>query len=285
MKQSVLENIEIDLLVEAIYRRYGHDFKHYSKETLQRRILHNLSYAGLNNISELIPRILNSKACFERLFYDISITVTEMFRDPVFYMALRKNIIPVLKTYPYIKIWHAGCATGQEVYSLAIVLKEEGCYDRSQIYATDFNDAALAKAKTGIYSAKNIKEYISNYQQAGGIESFADYYHANYDSVIMDSSLKKNITFANHNLATDSVFGEINLILCRNVLIYFDRTLQDRVLSMFQESLCRNGFLCLGSNESLSFSQVSDDFRQYVGQEKIYQKQAKALAAKAMQSI
>ncbi|MBN1764709.1 MAG: protein-glutamate O-methyltransferase CheR [Sedimentisphaerales bacterium] len=276
MNSKDIETIELDLLIEAIRRRYGYDFREYNKETMARRISHNLSYAGLNNISELIPRILKSKASFERLFYDISITVTEMFRDPRFYVYLRQKVIPVLKTYPFIKVWHAGCASGQEVYSLAIVLQEEGCYDKTQIYATDINDAALAKARAGIYQIENIKKYITNYQQAGGRESFADYFHANYNSAIMNASLKRNVTFANHNLVTDGVFGEMHLIFCRNVLIYFNKPLQEQVFDLFYESLCRKGFLCLGSKESLSLSFLKGKFCEYDPELKIYQKSGDA---------
>ena len=182
-----------------------------------------------------------------------------MFRDPWFYLALREKVIPFLKTFPFINVWQAGCATGEEVYSLAIILKEEGLYERSHIYATDFNDAALEKAKTRIYPLERIKEYSINYQKAGGKQSLADYYRAQYQSVIMDTALQQNITFANHNLATDGVFGEMHLILCRNVLIYFDRDLQSRVLSLFQNSLPYNGFLCLGSKETIHFSKVKKD--------------------------
>ena len=206
------------------------------------------------------------------LLFDFSINVTEMFRDPSCYLNIRKSVIPVLRTYPFIKIWHAGCATGEEVYSMAILLKEEGMYDRAQIYATDFNEAVVQKAKAGIFQIDRIKTYTSNYQKAGGTESFADYYTADYDSVIMDQALKKNIVFAHHNLVTDSVFGEMNLIMCRNVLIYFDRNLQNHVFKLFLDSLCYGGFICVGSKESIRFSKYSDSFEDAVRDEKIYKK-------------
>ena len=177
----------------------------------------------------MLDKILNDRAFFETMLLDLSINVTEMFRDPSFYKNLRKDVIPILKTYPFVKIWHAGCATGEEVYSLAILLKEEGLYKRAQIYATDFNEVVLQKAKEGIYPIDCMKDYTVNYQKAGGRESFADYYTAKYDSAIIDKSLKNNIIFADHNLATDGVFGEMNLILCRNVLIYFNKILQNLI--------------------------------------------------------
>jgi chemotaxis protein methyltransferase CheR len=194
-----------------------------------------------------------------------------MFRDPWFFMTLRKKVIPFLRTFPFINVWQAGCATGEEVYSLAILLKEEGLYDRTRIYATDFNDAALERAKTRIYPLDRIKEYSVNYQKAGGQKSLANYYRARYQSIILDAALLDNITFANHNLATDGVFAEMHLILCRNVLIYFDRNLQNRVLSIFRDSLCYNGFLCLGSKETLQFSAVQPDFVEFATKERIYQ--------------
>ena len=202
------EQIEVNLLLEAIYQRYGHDFRQYSQASIKRRVQHHLFKTKCQSISELIPEILHNEAAFKALFFDLSVTVTEMFRDPWFYLALRKKVIPFLRTFPFINIWQAGCATGEEVYSLAILLKEEGLYNRARIYATDFNDAALEKAKARIYPLERIKEYSANYQAAGGHESLADYYQARYQSVIFDASLQENITFANHNLATDGVFAE-----------------------------------------------------------------------------
>ena len=266
-----MKHIEVNLLLEAIYQRYGYDFRQYSQASIQRRVLHHLAKTGFQTISDLIPGILHDEAVFTSLFFDLSVTVTEMFRDPWFYLALRKEVVPFLKTFPFINIWHAGCATGEEVYSLAILLKEEGLYDRARIYATDFNDAVLEKGKARIYPLERIKEYSLNYQKAGGQKSLADYYRARYQSIIMDASLQDNITFANHNLATDGVFSEMHLILCRNVLIYFDRTLQSRVLSVFRDSLCYNGFLCLGSKETVRFSNVREDFVEFAAKERIYQ--------------
>lgn len=266
------ENIEIQLLIEAIYLKYGYDFRDYARASIKRRILHRLAVSGLKNISEMQHKLLNDTLFLETLLLDLSINVTEMFRDPSFYMALRKEVIPFLKTYPFIKIWHAGCSTGEEVYSMSILLREEDLYKRTQIYATDFNDVVLKKAKDGIFPIDRIKAYTLNYQKAGGSESFSDYYTADNESIIMDKSFKKNIVFAKHNLVTDSIFGEMNLIMCRNVLIYFNKDLQNRVIKLFRDSLCHNGYLCLGSKESVRFSEFKDDFDDFVRDERIYKK-------------
>jgi chemotaxis protein methyltransferase CheR len=266
------EKIEIKLLLQAIYLKYGYDFRSYSKASVKRRILHRLSVSGLKTISEIQHKILNDEQFFSSLLSDLSINVTEMFREPRFFRALREKVIPGLKILPFIKVWHAGCATGEEVYSLAIVMKEEGLYDKTQIYATDFNEEVIEKAKEGIYPIDGMKEYTENYKRAGGLASFADYYTARYDHAIMENSLKEHIVFSDHNLATDSVFGEMNLILCRNVLIYFNRQLQDRVIKLFTDSLCDAGFLCLGSKESIRFSKYSDDFEDVAMGDKIYRK-------------
>ncbi|MBU2520721.1 MAG: protein-glutamate O-methyltransferase CheR [Proteobacteria bacterium] len=266
------ENIEIKLLLEAMYLKYGYDFRNYSKASIKRRILYRLSRSGLKTISEMQHKILYDKQFFEILIQDFSINVTEMFRDPSFYKSIREKVIPVLKKLPFIKIWHAGCATGEEVYSMAILLKEEGLYDNITIYATDFNEGIIKKAKDGIYPAERLKEYTYNYQKAGGKSSFADYYSAKYDYALINKSLEKNIVFAEHNLVTDWVFGEMNMIMCRNVLIYFNRDLQNRVIHLFRNSLCKDGFLCLGSKESIRFSECSDDFVDFVKKEKIYRK-------------
>ena len=228
--------------------------------------------SNCKSIAEMIPKLLHDSSFFELLLFDFSITVTEMFRDPSFYLSVRKKVIPYMKTYPFTKIWHAGCATGEEVYSMAILLKEETSLDKATIYATDFNDSALSKSKSGIYPINNVQKYTANYQEAGGAGSFSEYYHSQYDSIILDQSLKKRLTFANHNLVTDGVFGEMNLILCRNVLIYFNRDLQNRVLKLFYDSLIDGGFLCLGNRESAQFSEVSKDFELIDAKEKIYKK-------------
>ena len=275
MKKASIEQIEFDLLLEAIYRRYGYDFREYSQASVKRRVNHHLSKVASNTLSELTASILYDESLFQALLFDMSITVTEMFRDPWFYLTLREKVIPFLKTFPFINIWIAGCATGEEVYSLAIVLKEEGLLNKTQIYATDFNDVALKKAEARIYPLERMKEYSINYRNAGGRYSLAEYYRAQYQSVILDASLQENITFANHNLAVDGVFGEMHLVLCRNVLIYFTRALQERVLTLFRNSLLYNGFLCLGSKESIHFSSVKEDFVEFAAKEKIYQSKNK----------
>lgn len=266
------EAIEIQLIVEAIYLQYGYDFRDYARASVKRRIMHRLKLSGLPHLGEMQHEVLYNVQFFEQLLLDLSINVTEMFRDPSFYKAVREEVIPILKTYPFIKIWHAGCSTGEEAYSMAILLKEEGLYERSQIYATDFNDVVLQKARDGIYPVDQVKEYTLNYQKAGGKNSFVDYYTARHDSIIMNRSLKKNIVFANHNLESDGVFGEMNLIFCRNVLIYFNKDLQNRVLKLFHDSLCRYGILCLGSKENIRFSTCAEDFEPLVSDEKIYRK-------------
>lgn len=272
MDKIAIESIEIKLLIEALNQKYGYDFSHYSQASLKRRIHHFLSKTECRRVSELIPRLLYDTNFFKSLIRTLSIPVTEMFRDPFVYRMIRKKVVPYLKTYPFIKIWHAGCASGEEVYSIAILLKEEGLYDRAIIYATDFNDETLERAKSGIYPIDRIKEYTVNYQRAGGRNSLSSYYYSKYDSVIMNKALKKNIVFSSHNLATDSMFGEMHLIICRNVMIYFDKVLQNRVLKLFHESLAAKGFLCLGTKESLKFSEVEQHFKRFGNREKIYQR-------------
>jgi chemotaxis protein methyltransferase CheR len=265
------ETIEIDLLLEAIYRARGYDFRQYSRASITRRLRQHLTKTKVATIAALIPQVLYDEAAFQALVFDLSVTVTEMFRDPSFYLALREQVIPFLKTFPFINVWHAGCASGEEVYSLAIVLEEEGLYDRARIYATDFNDKALQTAKERIYPLDHIQAYTNNYQKAGGKGSLADYYTARYKAAIFKPALQRHVTFANHNLVTDGVFAEMQLILCRNVLIYFNRSLQNRVLTLFRDSLCYRGFLCLGHRESLEFSDVHSMFDLVGPKERIYQ--------------
>lgn len=260
METIELEKLEVNLLLEAVFQRYGHDFRRYARASVHRRI-HNIRIrAGLDTVADLIPEILHDPLFFEQMLGELSITVTTMFRNPGLFLFLRNKVLPYLRSYPSLKIWHAGCATGQEAYSLSILLKEENPEKRTVIYATDFNDAALDTAKKGIYDIKDVKEFTKNYQAAGGIRSFSEYYHAEYGAMKLRQCLKDSITFANHNLAIDGVFSETQLILCRNVLIYFDKSLQERVLSLFYESLTENGFLCLGSRESIDCSNIRDKF-------------------------
>jgi chemotaxis protein methyltransferase CheR len=266
------ETIEIDLLLEAIFRKYGYDFRNYSRASLKRRMTNVLIKSKLQSFSALQYKILYDRKFFDSVLLDLTVNVTEMFRDPSFYCALREKVIPVLKTYPFIKIWHAGCATGEEVYSMAILLKEENLLSKTILYATDLDDKVLKTAREGIYPLDKIKEYTQNYQKVCGHDSFSEYYTAKYEAAIMDSSLKKNIVFSQHNLVTDGIFGEMNLVICRNVLIYFDKNLQNRVLQLFHDSLTRKGILCLGSKETINFSQVKDLFSEYDGKEKIFKR-------------
>lgn len=265
-------NLEIKLFLEALYQKYGYDFRHYSPAHVRRRLLHRMRLEGMPNISAMIHRVLNDLGFLQTILSDLSINVTEMFRDPEFYKAVREQVIPILKTYPFFKIWHAGCATGEEVYSMAILLKEEGLLEKAQIYATDFNPKVLKIAKEGIYPIDKIREYTHNYQKAGGKESFSNYYNADYNMVILDKTLRRNIVFAEHNLVTDSVFAEVNMIFCRNVLIYFTRDLQDRVIHLFLESLIPGGILALGTKENLMISAYAKYFQVINANQKIYKK-------------
>jgi chemotaxis protein methyltransferase CheR len=266
------EYLELELLLEGIFRKYGFDFRDYSAVHIKRRLNHRLSAAGMQNFTQILHRLIYDEEFFKQILLDLSINVTEMYRDPSFYLELRHRVIPYLSTYPFIKVWHAGCSAGQEVYSNAILLEEENLLDRTQIYATDFNEKILQKAKEGIYPIEEIKKYTENYQKAGGINSFSEYYTAHYDSALIKNSLRDNILFSFHNLVTDGVFGEMNMVFCRNVLIYFNKELQNKVLKLFHDSLIPGGFLCLGSKESLKFSDVEDNFEVISQQEKIYRK-------------
>lgn len=272
MRSKETNELEIKLLLEAVYQKYHYDFRQYSEAHIRRRIMNRLIMSGLEDIPQMLAKVLSDESFASKLLQDLSITVTEMFRDPGFYKSLRENVVPILKTYPFIKIWHAGCATGEEAYSMAIILQEEGLYNRTTIYATDFNQQALNKAKDGIFSTAMMKEYTVNYQLSGGKESFSNYYTSSYDNVIMDQSLKKNIVWANHNLVTDSVFAEVNLVLCRNVLIYFDKDLQNKVQTLFYNSLINGGILCLGSKESLRFTDLYANYSELDTKQRIFKK-------------
>jgi chemotaxis protein methyltransferase CheR len=267
-----LERIEIELLLEGIYRNYGFDFRSYAYASIRRRLWKRIEAEGLDTVSALQARVLHEPQLMERLLLDLSINVTAMFRDPSFYRAFRHHVIPILRTYPFIRIWHAGCATGEEVFSMAILLQEEGLYDRCRIYATDINEVVLQKAKEGIFPLERMQEYTENYIAAGGKRAFSDYYLAKYGGALFDDSLTKNVVFSLHNLVTDRSFAEFNVILCRNVLIYFDKTLQARVHDLFFESLANFGILVLGSKESLRFSPQEDRYEQINGPEKIFRK-------------
>ena len=267
-----LERIEVDLLLEGIFRQYGFDFRSYAYSSLKRRLWRRITMEGLQSISELQHAVLHDTSMMEKLLLDLSINVSSMFRDPSFYAVFREKVIPVLRTYPFIRVWHAGCSTGEEVYSMAILLQEEGLYERTRIYATDINEVVLQTAKSGIYSLEKMKEYTQNYLRAGGTGTFSDYYTARYESAIFNSSLRSNVVFSQHNLVTDRSFSEFNVILCRNVMIYFDRKLQDRVQGLFYESLVPFGFLGVGSKESLRLSKYETCYEQIDEREKIYRR-------------
>ncbi len=269
---SELEQIEIELLLEGIFRLYGFDFRAYAYASIRRRLWKRIEAEGLSTVSGLQERILHEPAMMERLLLDLSINVTAMFRDPAFYRLFREVVVPTLRTYPFIRIWHAGCATGEEVYSMAILLEEEGLYERARIYATDINEVVLQKAKSGIFPLDRMQEYTENYIAAGGKRAFSDYYVAKYDGALFSPNLTRNVVFSQHNLVTDRSFSEFNAILCRNVLIYFDKTLQAKVHTLFYDSLAIFGILALGSRESLRFSPCEECYEQINGPEKIYRK-------------
>ena len=275
MRNKNSSEFEISSLLKAVYQKCGYDFRQYSQAHISRRVTNRMAMSGLEDISQMQTKVLNDDIFASTLLQDLSISVTEMFRDPSFYVSLRKNVIPILKTYPFIKIWHAGCATGEEAYSMAIVMQEEGLYDRTTLYATDFNQRLLNQAKEGIFSNIMMKKYITNYQLAGGKDSFSSYYTSDHDNVIMNKSLKKNIVWANHNLVTDSVFSEAHLILCRNVLIYFNHDLQNKVQNLFYDSLINGGILCLGSKESLRFTDLHDEYKELDKKQRIFKKRYK----------
>lgn len=265
---------EIDLLLEAVLKKYGYDFRDYARASLERRIMHRLSLSGFTSISEMQQHIIRDRPLFSELLQDFSISVTEMFRDASFFLAFRNEVVPYLRAYPFIRIWIAGCATGEEVYSMAIALQEEGLYERTRLYATDICEEVLRKAREGIYSMERIKEYTYNYQKAGGRRAFSDYYTAHYNAAVMASSLRENVVFSSHNLVSDALFNEMHLISCRNVMIYFNKKLQNRVLRLFHESLCPGGLLCLGSKESMQFTAYADCFSPLIADERIYTKKA-----------
>jgi len=271
-EKNELENIEVELLLDGVHRLYGYDFRNYALPSLKRRIWHHVHAENVPSISALQEKVLHDRACFERFIHSLSIPVTEMFRDPGLFLTFRQKVIPLLRTYPYIRIWHAGCSTGEEVYSMAILLHEEGLYDKARIYATDINNRSLQQAKEGVYEISKMQQYTKNYLDAGGTRAFSEYYTAKYNSVILQPFLRKNIIFAEHNLATDTSFNEFNVILCRNVMIYFNDELRDHVHGLFNESLSRFGVLVLGSKESIHFTRYSESYEPLDRVEKIYRK-------------
>lgn len=274
MEPETLEQIELTLLLEAIFQRWGHDFRGYSRASVRRRVLAFMQAQGVHRISDLTARVLHDEPLFQALLPQFSVPVTEMFRDPEVYLALRRQVLPYLRTYPFLKVWHAGCASGEEVYSLAILLEEEGLLDRCTIYATDLNEAALERARAAVYPLAGMRDFSENYLAAGGRGSLSDWYTARLDRVVLDPRLGRHVTFARHNLATDHVFSEVHLVLCRNVLIYFDRALQDRAIGLFADSLVHDGFLCLGTRESLLFASRRDAFEELDAQRRIFRRRS-----------
>jgi chemotaxis protein methyltransferase CheR len=266
------ERLEMDLLLEAIQRRFGYDFRGYARASLRRRLWHRVYGEGLETLSGLQERILHEPGCMDRLLRDLSINVTEMFRDPGFYRALRERVFPLLRTHPFIRVWNAGCSTGEESYSLAISLREEGLLDRTRIYATDIDDAALARAGSGSFPLERMQRYTENYLRAGGTEAFSSYYATDGDSARFDPSLVEGIVLAQHNLVTDGSFNEFHLIVCRNVMIYFGSALQEEVLQLFGDSMTRNGILALGRKESIQRSRHAEEYEPLVEAERIFRR-------------
>jgi chemotaxis protein methyltransferase CheR len=272
MPPKTLFDIELRLLLEGVYLRYQHDFRDYSVASMRRRVRHAMERFDCSTVSALQHKILHDPAVFAQMLQYFTVQVSEMFRDPEYFLALRRDVVPVLRTYASVKVWVAGCSTGEEVWSLAILLAEEGLLDRTLIYATDINSDSLKIAETGIYDLDRIAQFSRNYMRSGGTGSLADYYTANEHNAIFGRNLRQHVVFADHSLATDSVFSEVHLVSCRNVLIYFNRALQDRAAHLFHEALVHRGFLGLGSKESLRFTAQADHFTEVSSSEKIYQR-------------
>jgi chemotaxis protein methyltransferase CheR len=267
-----LERIEVQLLLEAIYRHYGFDFRGYALGSLKRRLWRRAIAEKVDTMSALQDRVLHDPAVMERLLLDLSINVTSMFRDPTFFQALREKVVPLLRTYPFVRIWNAGCSTGEETFSLAILLREEGLYERARIYATDINDSVLEQARSGVFPLEKMRDYTENYIRAGGKESFSSYYTADGNTARFDPELIEQVVFAQHNLVSDAPFNEFNVIVCRNVMIYFGKTLQDRVHELFYESLDPFGILALGHKESIKFTKYEERYEPLDRPEKLYRK-------------
>jgi len=267
-----LFDLEVQVLLEAVYRRYQHDFRDYAITSVRRRMQQAMTHFGCAHLGELQHRLLTEPDTFQQALQYFTVQLSEMFRDPPYFRALREQVLPVLQTYPSLKVWVAGCSTGEEVWSLAVLLQEEGLLERTILYATDINAASLQVAEAGVYPLERLPQFIRNYQAAGGRGSLHDHCTAAYQGAVFDRRLKKNMVFADHSLATDSVFSEVHLVSCRNVLIYFNRALQDRALGLFHEALVHRGFLGLGSKETLQFSQHAGGFDPWVAQQRLYRK-------------
>jgi chemotaxis protein methyltransferase CheR len=272
MTDGDVENVEIRLLLEGIQQVYGYDFRDYADASMKRRLTHWLAESGFATFSAAQSRLLREPRVFESLLRGITVNVTEMFRDPAFFRAVRTQVVPFLKTYPFVKIWHAGCATGEEAYSMAILLNEEGMSGRYRMYATDINEAVLQRAAEGIVALADMQKFTRNYQKSGGTGSFADYYTARYDRAVLSGALKKDIVFAPHNLAADAEFGEMHVVLCRNTMIYFKPPLKERCLRLFDSSLVPGGFLCLGLKEGLEDEPIGSAYQELVPGMRIFRK-------------
>ncbi len=272
MSHPEASDLELDLLLDAIFHRYHYDFRRYSEASLKRRAIAALNHFGCGTLSRLQERVLHEPKVFAELLRFLTVQVSDLFRDPSYFRSIRERVVPYLRTYPSLKLWVAGCATGEEAYSLAIVLAEEGLLDRTLIYATDIHPESLKAAEAGVYDLDRFARFSENYAAAGGRSSLSDYYAAQYSAAVLDRSLRKAILFSDHSLATDSVFAEVQLVSCRNVLIYFERELQDRAVGVLRDSLCRRGFLGLGLKESLRFSAHAAAFAEFVPDDRIYQR-------------
>jgi chemotaxis protein methyltransferase CheR len=272
MTTSEVENVEIRLLLEGIHEVYGYDFRDYADASMKRRLTHWLAESQFANFSAAQARLLRDPGVFDSLLRGITVNVTEMFRDPAFFKAMRLQVVPFLKTYPFVKVWHAGCATGEEAYSMAIVLNEEGMSGRYRMYATDINEAVLQRAAEGLVSLADMQKFTRNYQKSGGSGSFADYYTARYDRAVLSSTLRKDIVFAPHNLAADAEFGEMHVVLCRNTMIYFKPALKERCLRLFDASLLSGGFLCLGLKETLEDKPIAERYQELLPGLRIFRK-------------
>lgn len=274
LQPEKVEDIEIRLLLEALFLKYHYDFRNYAMASIKRRLRQAKQQLGMSTFSAMQDRLLHDPAMLPRLLGYLTIQVSEMFRDPSYFKAIRDHVVPHLRTYPSLKVWIAGCSEGEELYSLVILFREEGLEDRTIFYATDINHQALEAAEAGVYPLDRLQLYTENHRRSGGKSSLSDYYQAAYGRASFDRSLRHNVVFSDHSLVSDAVFGEMNLISCRNVMIYFDRALQDRAIGLFSESLARKGFLGIGSKETLRFSRHEAEFSDFVREEKIYQRKS-----------
>ena len=272
MKDEKIEDIEVRLLLEALYRRYHYDFRNYAQASIKRRLRQARDRLGLATFSALQDKLLHDPSMASHLLRYLTVQVSDFFRDPSYFRAIREKVVPHLRTYPSLKIWIAGCSTGEELYSLAILFREEGLADRTLFYATDISQEALDAAERGIYSLDRLAAFTNNHRESGGKSSLSDYYTSGYGGAVFDKSLREQVVFSDHSLVTDAVFSEMQFISCRNVMIYFDKMLQDRAIGLFRDSLGRNGFLGLGSKENLNFSRHRDSFAEFAREEKIYQR-------------